>query len=511
MGGGGIYINASFPLQIDDVWMFFDILEQKSIFAGYRPHTGRFNPLSYMDLNLLMQLSSSPKLFFFFNAIVFVIMAYMLYILALQFLNGFWAFLGIMIVFFNVGFITIITGICFPEKLQMFWLTFFVFALFFGIRKNSLTLILISLLCGIISLFYKETDFIFITIFSGVYLILSLWHKPILRNTKILIFGLLCGAGAFILIYLVITVPQTTSYAKVMAAQGFMLLQSILNAFLNHPFIFIFLPTLLIYRIRCYYQDRILYPLYDSLLLGALGYGFSFFVLQLFSVYYFMPCYVMGFLPAIFFAKKYFFKLKVVLIVCGILHCMINIPLALSIYTQTKILPPHYLKAMEFMAAHTKNSANSTSPNIFLLGQNRNADGLWLYKRAAMFLEHFGADNFNLKTNKPNPLNVALSDRTSPFSIFNSLDVEQPKSGDLLYLDCFSQDFITQDYIRTLNEKYTLIYHSAYFGFYNLNIKTLLKYLISKTSIYEAYLSQNERISSNIFGSPLGVYIYKVP
>ncbi|MCI6218343.1 MAG: hypothetical protein MR629_07425 [Helicobacter sp.] len=86
--GGGIYFNAAHPLQIDDVWMFFNILNNELIFNGYNPSVGRFFPLASLDLNILMQFSSSPKLFFFFNALEFVFMALVVCVLSLKILEN---------------------------------------------------------------------------------------------------------------------------------------------------------------------------------------------------------------------------------------------------------------------------------------------------------------------------------------------------------------------------------------------------------------------------------------
>lgn len=502
--------------------MFFNILANEPILVSYNPSAGRFYPLAFWDLNILMQFSNSIKLFFLANALEFMAMAVIVSILCYKIWDSFKVLLfTLFIIFINVGFVIIITGICYPEKLEMLFLCIFILTFYYTLQNGSKLLALLCFLSAFISLFYKETAFIFISSFAFFYILFSYLQSCISKTAKpniisflkqrdsLLALSLLVAGIIFIALYAILVLPHIeSSYINDHSQKNAMLIiRDIINVFLHHPFIFILIPFILFLRFRDFRHTNIFYPLQDSLLLAALLGGFSYFVLGILNVYYFMPCYIIAFLGVLFFAKKYFKKLKILLLMLLLLHCIINIPLALSTYTRTKLLPPNYAKAMSFMADYTKARDNTA---IFLLGQNRDPDGLMFYDFARRFLEHYGAKSFDLQTLMDNPALEIKLDSSSKFSIFNSYSVNTPKSGDLLYLDSFGKDFVDEAYLNMLNNRYQLIFESSYMGFYNLNVKSILKYFAMDSSAYKAY--QNKpRVSSNIFNAPLFVRVYRVP
>ncbi|RAX52978.1 hypothetical protein [Helicobacter sp. 10-6591] len=510
--GGGIYFNATLPTQTDDVWMFFRIFDNQPIFDGYNPSAGRFFPLAFLDLNILMQFSSSPKLFFFFNALEFVFMALVVCVLSLKMWgNNFKITLAtLFVVFINIGFVTVITGICYPERMQMLFLCIFILSLYFAQKPEANILwFIVCFVSASISIFYKETDFIFIGGFGALYLLFRFYETKSLKQTfdrnGYLALSRVVVALCFIFIYLIFIYPQMQGKVIEQAESFVLHIRDVINVFLTHSFIFLLIPYILFLRIKDFYITKVLYPLYDSLLISALVGGFSYFVLGRSSPYYFMPCYIIALLPILFFAKMYFLRLKIVLMVVFAMHCFLNVPLALSKYTQAKMLPPSYAKAMEFMADYTHTTQEK--PAIFLLGQNRDPDGLMLYGFVKDFLQYYGAKDFDLQTNKSNP--DGFESIQSPFSIFGSSRVDIPKKGDLLYLDSFSKDYIDEAYLNALNQNYQLVFESSYFGVYNITPKSIAKYLLQHSKAYAAYQNQ-PRVSANIFNAPLSVRIYQV-
>ena len=517
-------------MQIDDVWMFFNILDSKFIYAGFSPQYGRFVPFAFWDLNILMTLfplhsiNDTAKIYFAFNAIAFIVMFCAVFICAKHIANDKIALLSCIILFLNLGFVIIITGICYPEKSQSVFLSIFILSAFYIFYKQSDSKVLI-ILCAIsafTSLFYKETDFIFIGGFGIAYILLYIFYNylkthniilfNIIKNIKIaLCLYFIAIACLFLALYAILVLPNIiTSYTASHSQRGILIVRDIFNCVLNHPFLFIFLPVLMVCRIkeivdsarlRDFRAMEVRFIFFDALTLCVIACILGYFSLRLFSAYYFFPHYILGFLPAIFYAMRY--KTRLLFIATFILHLTINIPLALSTYTTTKLLPPHYLKAATFMADLTQDK----TINIFLLGQNRDPDGLRYYDFMKRFLLYFGAKNFDLQTMKANP--PSFNTAQSPYTIFNSYVINHPKQGDLLYLDSNSKDFISKGYLASLDEKYELVFASTYSGFYNLNAKSLIKYFLQDSSIYGKYLQLN-RISSNIFRAPLGVYIYRV-
>ena len=57
-------VYARYASNNDDIWMWLEILKGNPITDGYRPNIGRFYPLAFADLNILMQFFSSPYVFF---------------------------------------------------------------------------------------------------------------------------------------------------------------------------------------------------------------------------------------------------------------------------------------------------------------------------------------------------------------------------------------------------------------------------------------------------------------
>lgn len=514
-------------MQIDDVWMFFNILDTSFIYAGFSPQYGRFVPFAFWDLNILMTLfplsdiKSAAKVYFAFNAVCFVLLFAIVFACVKTLANSKIALLSCVIIFINLGFVIIITGICYPEKMQSVFLGVFILSAFYVFYKQSDSRLLIVLcaLSAFMSLFYKETDFIFIGGFGGAYIMLQVLysylktHKLRLESFKNrnLCLYFIAIAMLFLALYAIIILPDiTTSYTATHSQRGKLILRDIFNCVVNHPFLFIFLPSLMLVRLReivasCKKREfgalELRFIFFDALALCVVACILGYFSLRLFSAYYFFPHYILGFLPAVFYALRY--GAKWLFIAVFALYLLVNVPLALSTYTTTKILPPNYLKAVSFMAdlSHTKPT------NIFLLGQNRDADGLMYYDFMKRFLLYFGAENFDLQTMKANPPNFTATPST--YTIFNSHIVSVPQKGDLLYLDANSKDFVTKAYLADLEDKYELVFASTYSGFYNINAKSLAKYLLQDSAIYGKYL-KIDRISSNIFRAPLGVYVYRV-
>lgn len=516
--------------------MFFDFLAQKPIFVGVNLGAGRFNPLANQELNLLMffapsgDFQAAAAILCAFNAAIFAALFGVIFCLAARVANPKTALLAVLIIFVNLGFVVIITGICYPEKMQSLVLALFVAAAYgvFIEGRNGQNRLVRGILCvalGVLSLFFKETDFIFIGTFGAAWLILAnLYGKSgvesggkngakSMKSQRNVAFILLGGAIIFVAAYAMFVLPNVTkSYTATHGQSGILLLKEAANAFLNHPFIFILLPILAGFRIaevvgalRAKRQIAANLAFFDALLLGALAYGFAYFALKLFSAYYFFPCYVMGFLPCVAYARRARLAFAATLV----LHLAMNVPLAASTYTATKILPPHYGRAMAFLADYSAGlEREGGGVNIFMLGQSRDADGLMFYDFLARFVGFFGGRGFDLKTNKENPSGV-IPRKDSPFSIFNSLEVSEPKTGDLLYLDMHGKDFVDGDYLAALGARYELIFASEYFGFYNLNLKSLAKFALRESALGKSYNALN-RVSGNIFRAPLGVYIYRV-
>lgn len=525
-GGGLIYYRPSVSFNLDDALIFFNIIESKPIYWGVDHFDkGRFYPLAFMDLNLLMYLFptsdilAAPRIYFFANVMLFTLLACVMFYLLIQIVPLSYSMLALLICFINLGFVIVFMGVCFPERVQVVWLSGYILGLFFLAHKQRRVAlwVVVCIVCGGVSMFYKEPDCVFIC--GSLALLLGLRYfygssgAPKDRaDMPIIIVGLvlLLVACVFMGLYLWLVVPHIQkSYAN-FGLKDMQVAKDMINALLYHPFLFLFTPAVLIVRIYKVSQaiksdDKTAlnshYAFYDSLLIAALAYGASYFVLMIFTPYYFFPCYIMACLPVAFYTKLYYKHLRKLFVAVCLIHALINIPSALSHYTSIKILPPHYLQAAQFLANYTHTNPNT---KIFMLGQNQDPLGKVFYGYLGWFVRYFGGRDFDLATNLP-PTTTPHIDPSSPYSIFNSPTLQTPKSGDLLYLDSYTQAYITPQYLAKLRADYEEIFASSYAGFYDISPKTLAKYaLITHAPQYAKHLA------NNIFHAPLGVYIYRV-
>ena len=123
---------------LDDLSWFENIYQNKIdfyLYTGGNPQEGRFYPFANIDLLLLMKISKSPYLFFSVNAVLFVIFC-VLYLKILALSNGKTALNSLIVALLSlsVGFVIVFFGICYPEKLQVIWLSIFMLCSFCVIR-----------------------------------------------------------------------------------------------------------------------------------------------------------------------------------------------------------------------------------------------------------------------------------------------------------------------------------------------------------------------------------------
>ncbi|ETD25878.1 hypothetical protein [Helicobacter canis] len=495
---------------LDDALIFFNIIESKPIYWGIDHFDkGRFYPLAFMDLNLLMRLFptsdilTAPRIYFFVNAVAFALLTCVLLYLLMQIVPLSYSVLALLICFVNLGFVIVFMGVCFPERVQVVWLSGYILGLFFLAHKQKRAGLwaLVCIVCGGASMFYKEPDCIFICGSLAVFIGLRFYYgyKSSAQNKcvtiPIVVVGLALGliACAFMGLYLWLVVPNIQkSYAN-FGLKNLQVAKDMINAIMYHPFLFLFAPAVLAVRVQKVLQAlktndkkalHTSYAFYDALLIAALAYGASFFVLMIFTPYYFFPCYVMALLPVAFYTKMYYAHLRKLFIVVVLAHIFVNVPSALSRYTSIKLLPPHYLQATQFLADYTR--AN-TGTNIVMLGQGSDPLGRVFYGYLEWFVRYFDGKDFTLASPDPTP-------------------IDSLKSGDLLYLDSYTQAYITPQILARLDTDYEVIFSSSYAGFYDVGLKSLTKYLL----LHYAPKYAKSLSSSNIFNAPLGVYIYRV-
>ncbi len=277
--------------------MWLKIYESQPIFNGYTPSSGRFFPLASLDLNLIAIFSHSPYAFFTFNALIVFGIGVLLWIIFALILEDRFYTLRVLLlicIFLHPGFVTIMLGICYPERLQVLFLSLFIFSSIKFYRDNSLSSAIIGFISANAALYYKEPTFLIIGSFGLLMFIDSIKNK---NSTKAYLYygALTISALIFLVLYFTLIIPHIekaytreiflSKYEEILHT-----LKGLLNFILNDSILLLLLPSLFLYRIYMFIfkHDR-RHIFWDSLLLGGFLYLCAFIKLHLFELYYLIP------------------------------------------------------------------------------------------------------------------------------------------------------------------------------------------------------------------------------
>ena len=91
-----------------------------------------------MDLNLLMRLFptsdilTAPRIYFFANVVLFALLTCVLFYLLMQIVPLFNSVAALLLCFVNLGFVIVFMGVCFPERVQVVWLSGYILGAIFS-------------------------------------------------------------------------------------------------------------------------------------------------------------------------------------------------------------------------------------------------------------------------------------------------------------------------------------------------------------------------------------------
>ncbi|OHU81667.1 hypothetical protein BKN38_08500 [Helicobacter sp. CLO-3] len=427
----GMVMYSRYTFNLDDIWYWLDIYNLNTTTdSGYKPTSGRFYPFAFWDIKLLAKISTSPYLFFSINAaIVFAIALMLLSILrqALDSAKTFIApppiksnassndtsskynaliFVSLIVCFLNPGFVTVMLGICYPERPEALFLCIFLLSSLAYIRTKHIKFAIIGIISANACIYLKETAFLLISGFSFFYLLIYVLQaqandakhkdngifKALLAKIKdcdrgILIYhSLICLSGVvFLLIYVVLVVPQMKGmYDKGFESMAFVQRAEIIakgfgNYVLNDSFVFLLLPILILVRILqvAFYKKHnnanddksnrwsVLHPFWDASLVAGVLCAVGYIKLMMFGKYYLLPVYFMSIGGIIYTIKitieygehikkcilsnliKWLLRLAIVL--CVILYLVSSIPQGIYTFASIKSTGVIFYDTLEFM------------------------------------------------------------------------------------------------------------------------------------------------------------------
>lgn len=377
--------------------------------------------------------------------------------------------------------------------------------------------IFLLVLVGNCVIYLKEVSFILISGFGFFHLFFSfLSNNKSFKtlNAKLISFdiALMISGVVFLLIYIYVTANAHLSYAN----QGFVFspIRTFVVAVLAAPFVSIVLPCMLMVRFVLLYKHRQFpNPFWDSIGLVAFVYFVAFLILGMGSFHCFMPANILAYIYTLYVVSLYGKLLikKVVFwcvsVVVGFILITNAIPQGIHYFTLNKIQMRNFEHMFGFLQAYLAEHPQTT---LYFDGFGRGQDryyNSWGYSAIFSILPNlYNTQIFDIKSKEPNG-KAFRANPEAKFSFYNSDEVSEPQSGDLVIVTFFSDKPITPEYIQALHQKYELLFVTNNFGYMpSYNLMSLGAYVLQKLGI-------NHSLSNvgNTFKLPSQTYVFRVP
>ena len=487
----------------DDTWIWLKIIEgdSKEVWTSFRPQIGRFYPFAFLDLLILMKISTSPYLFFSVNAFLFVIFC-VIYIKILDLSNGKSTLNSVIIALLatSSGFVTVFFGICYAEKVQIIWIALFMLFSLCVLHNPTHKNQLFGIIFLNIALYYKEPSFVAAFAFGVVLLIYAIQNRQ--RDLAKYAFCVILSSCYFVLLYYLLVVSEIDkTYASLVAKNLCVILWEYA---LNDSLIVFSVGGILLWRIYCVAIKKArIEPFFDGLLAGSFAYFMAFIVLKMSAPYYLLPCFVFGIPALLYFSRKYFHILFIkICLILGLFGFFTqNLPTGIYKMIDLKAQGVQYHRTLDFVASYL--SANQ-SVDIYFAGIGRGRDiydfevGMQPFWFADYLERLHGIKDFGLRTNAPNGANFH-ADKKSKFTLANSEIIGTPKMGDLIIV---SNKGAFGDSLRVAGENGELVFKSGFHTIPYVALVPLVQYVSAN------YLSINLK-NTNFFRMPTETYIFK--
>jgi len=240
------------------------------------------------------------------------------------------------------------------------------------------------------------------------------------------------------------------------------------------------------------------HPVYDSMLIAALMYILAFFILKLYGPYYLLPAYIFALPPIFYFLnqeKQRFPFFKSVTALCALIMIFNTFPTGIHYLAFYKYLYINFNKTVDFLISDINSRYPNKRANIFIDALDYRAGASIPYFIFSEFIQYKGltSDRFDFKSSIKIENTDAwfrnIKEFNPPFTVFQNNNFHEAKSGDYLIVPAeATAKNITKNYLQSLDKDYNLVFKTeSLLGFPNLNLKTLVKYLLSEK------LSQNQK------------------
>lgn len=471
--------HAAFGI-IDDHHFTESILSGKNLKFFIVPESGRFYPLDGQEYNLISFLSKDPVWFYMFNALELMLIAWLLIKIGKLAVNDSSVKLPYVIAFliiFSPGFATAWTRLLVPERNILLLFAIFVYNYLLFKKSYRYKHFVIGILAAAVSLFYKETSFIFI----GAIGIIGSIFDSVERRNKIFYFALCLISVIWLMMYITFFIwshpfkcyAQTqVSYLKTIpACLGFYLLFD--------PLIIISMLSIMYIKFSELKKGiNTKFKTDDILLASGLIYVLAYFMLKLYGYHYLLP--VVCVLPYILLKNFNFkdlksHKSKVCVAVFFTIYFIFTFPTAVDIFYSNKIIPYNFKLTRQKIVKTCKDWNGENKISLAGINEYRSDEILVsLNKYIKYDLNLINKVNSELEGGKI----VNCKYVVDLFTRNCGNPAEYFKKGDILLLTPYDSVSMA-GHLKSLKE-YSLIYKTSSLNLGFLSAKTLLKYVITK-------------------------------
>ncbi len=524
----GIVYNSAMPITGDDIAFYTTLKQGNQLWHGLAFEFGRFFPLAGWNLNLVALFSTSPYAFMIGNACVFIVTAWAFWrigvtLCAFSSSNyyGGGGYICIAFVAFSLsgGYTNIVASLCYPELTETLFLLFFIILAFRYYQNKKTIWLILALIFGNACIYMKEVAFILIGGFGFFHLFFTLWNEDFkfeILEKKIVLFDVLCMLSAilFLGLYIFFTFESKSDYRELIPF--FSILRTILISGLGTPFLSIILPILVLIRLFAVIRYREQWNAFgDTLAVIAVLYWGAYLAMGMASYHYYVPANILAFLYVLFFFKYYankigfFFARFVLCVSVGILFVS-DIPMGLHNLGIFKTQVKNTQDAFNFLAEYIRKSPKKVDLYFdgFCRGYDKCHYYYFMYPTLFQNLpNYYGVtDNYDIKSKEPNGNNFTINPN-SPLTFFNSDEVSEPQSGDIVILHYMSSKYMTPSDVQDIVAQYEVLFVSNNYPYYPMyNLMSLGAWVLKKLGISTSFDNRG-----NIFKLPSQVYVLRVP
>lgn len=492
---------------------------------------GRLNPLAGQEYNLVALVANTPLAYFAFNALLLVGFSLIFVVILRRLLPDRPSLYAIpIILLLTPGFTLAFFKLLYVDKSALFYFSVFLLSFLVFQKTQKLVYLIAALIGANAAIYTKETAFLAIGAFAFARMIFT-WRTtdPPIRLLDSLLMG---SALLYIGIYAVEILPYRMSAELNFTNSGWVVfLKTLLNyGLFSDPIVVLLLFPVTALRVYVVLVRRSepAHPIHDPLLAAGTAYASAYFILNMYSPYYFLPVYLFALPPIFYFLTKErlrYFAWKSAVAVTIFVLVVNAVPLSIHYLSYNKYVPINFNRMLDFLVQDINKRYSDRRLAIFFDGVDRGT-GRGVYFVVGEFLRFKGLaiDKFDLKSRNealdPSsfPGHRSPFDKDEdierlnaryqftypkfPFTVFQPGPLPETRKGDYLVISPQSTANFDTAYLEHLKKDYYLAFKTdSSFAVPRVTLKTLVKYFMIQ-SVPTEQRSKGIIVSENLWNWP---------